>query len=381
MAYLLSNAVTAQKPERIVSFVKEMHECEWYKTQASLWHKEVKKNRKNAEAWMYYYKATRYEGMVCAERAFMPDWEVLGPKLKSILEEMKKAVPHSFEYNYLMFNNAGNDASFLPYLEKAYAIAPDRTETYPDLVVQYELAGRESEKAEILKKWQKLDPASPGILAWNYNTIMPLDSNAIIFTGGDNDTYPKWNLQVNNGIRKDVTVINASLILIDSYRNRLFKDAGIAPFTTKLDSSNYMNYSSLICEHVAKNSGNRPVYFSISMHEYNYAPLKDSLYLEGLVYKYSAKRYDNMAVLRKNYEKVMLLDYLKISMVNDVSQSIVNQTNLNYIAPFLQLYDHYLLSGDLNKAEELAALVRTIAKNAESQEFVKYIEDYFKENK
>lgn len=379
LAIVFPLALNAQKPERVVSFIKESHDCDWYKTQKELWKKEVKKNKKNAEAWMNYYKATRYEGMVCAKQPYFADWEKLTPILTQILNDMKKSVPESFEYNYLVFNNGGNNSELLPYLEKAHKIAPDRVEAYPDLVVQYEMAGRKKEMEDLLVKWQKLDPASPGILAWNYNTLMPLDPNAIIFTGGDNDTYPKWIMQANNGIRKDVTVINASLILIDSYRNRLFKEAGIAPFTTKIDSSNYMNYSALICEHVAKNSGGRPVYFSLSMYENNYAKLKDSLYLEGLVYKYSTVRYDNMAVLRKNYEKVMLLDYIRMPLAVDISQPIVNQTNLNYIAPFLQLYDHYKLSGDNTKAADLASLIKLIAEKGGNPDFVKYIDDYFKE--
>lgn len=378
-AMVFSMVLNAQKPERVVSFIKEYHDCDWYKTQKELWKKEVKKHRKDADAWMNYYKATRYEGMVCAEKPYFADWGKLTPVLTAILEDMKKAVPESFEYNYLVFNNAEDKNKFLPYLEKAHKIAPDRVEAYPDLVVQYEFAGRKKEMNDLLVKWQKLDPASPGILAWNYNALMPLEPNAIIFTGGDNDTYPKWIMQANNNIRRDVTVINASLILVDSYRDRLFKDAGIAPFTTKIDSTNYMNYAALICEHVAKHSGGRPVYFSLSMYESNYQKLKDSLYLEGLVYKYSPERYDNMAVLRKNYEKIMLLDYIKMPLVNDISQPIVNQTNLNYIAPFLQLYDHYKLSGDDTKAADLASLIRLIADKGGNPDFVKYIDEYFKE--
>jgi hypothetical protein len=66
------------------------------------------------------------------------------------------------------------------------------------------------------------------------------DSNAILFTYGDSDTYPLLYLQENEGFREDVSVINIGLLASGRYISHLF-DFGLNPVAFSISKESYEN--------------------------------------------------------------------------------------------------------------------------------------------
>ena len=355
---LASASIHAQNadatPQPIESFVKVEYEPDWYATQAELWHKEALKNPSNDDAWINWFRATRYN-MILSDGFD----DVDDSKLSEIAQTVRKQRPDSYaryilDYYCTMWIKRTED--FEDNMSKAISMRPDNRVLYPDYVVYLLKNGNQEQMDDIIKRWYDTGEYSYNLLNYAYNEMIGMQQNGIIFVNGDTPTYSKLLVKYGKDLFSDITVICISLLATPEYRSAVSKELGISP-VPEPDYQNYDKWTDDAVMHIIRES-KRPCYFSTVIP--NLPSFQDKLYSEGLVYKYSDKRYDNLAVKQENYEKRYLLDYLYEQFTPETYEATAYKLNLNYIPCFKSLLDYYKESGQKQKYTELYGLMKRI---------------------
>ncbi|MBL7093750.1 hypothetical protein ISS22_07235 [candidate division KSB1 bacterium] len=388
LSFIFSTFVTVfsqeVKPEKVRRIVYEIKPNEWYKQQAKLWKKEIEKDPQNAGAWHNYYNAVRYEDYVNTIST-----KEKQEKLRKIVENLEKNAPESFECYYLKYFNSRDKTKNISLIEKAQQIDPSRPDVYYELITHNEIKGNEKQVTYYYQQLYKTKDISPQLVNYNYNVLMSTEENAILFTNGDNDTYPARMLQEAKGIRKDVLIINIPMSGVESFLKRKLKSKNIKIDCKKLmknsisvdaNQNKAFSISTFVQElskQLAEKHPEYPIYFASTVYQNHYATLKDDLYSAGLAFLYSKERIDNIALIKKNFEKNYRLDGLNFHWYgeNEPINSFMKKINMNYVAPIIMLAEHYKTSGQPEKIVSWKNLAIKIGKQAGNEDVIKYFED------
>ncbi|MEJ2544209.1 MAG: hypothetical protein P8Y99_09090, partial [Calditrichaceae bacterium] len=354
-----SRTTDEKKPQKVYRIVYEMRSNDWYQQQAKLWKKEIEKNPASEEAWYNFYNANRY--------AHFEDIENKDKQahLDKIIEDMGKAIPETYTFYLLKFWNMYS-CEDLTLVEKAYAINPERPDTYYPFLSQAEVKGDTKTIKKFCTKLYESKDISPWLYEYNYNVLISVKPNAILFTNGDNDTYPAWILQQVHNVRPDVTVMNLSMCQIEKYLQNKLNSRGIKANAKEIQESVKVSIAGKTIRFDTKKMVNDlikifqeqkpeiPLCFALTVYNKYTEDISDELFIVGLAYQYSKERIDNIAQIKKNLENNMRLDHLKFDWYNENQLGIgmMHNMNMNYVVPMIMLAEHYKESGQLNKKEE-----------------------------
>jgi len=275
----------------------------------------------------------------------------------------------------------------------------------------------------MMAKNYKEHDRSGNYVAWDYsyNILATVEPNAIIFTNGDNDTFPVWYLQEVEGIRKDVKVVNLSLLntpwyikqlrdyepkiaitlsdkQIDGMYLRQWPKEGmkvsipgepdasgtitnmewnIKP-TVKSQRLSALRIQDLMILHILeKNKWKRPVYFAVTVSPDNKIGLERFLRMDGLAFKILSSspipvQSDGSTITQEPlYPELIEPAKIEDNLINKYQYRNLNNPDVyinpnvkkllqNYRSAFLQLGFKYLKEGNKKKLANLLASMEEV---------------------
>jgi len=360
---LLTFGAMAQEKQMVHSVIVEWRDADWYKKQEKLWKADLDQNKQNGDAWLNYYAASR--ALRILSEANSAEEKKYLEQCNTIAKDAYANMPNTFEGNYIMYWNSNLLEKNDQYLIKAYELRPEDPRVLLDYLIKAELEQDKATFSKVAKKLYEINRMPAGALNWAYNVLTEVSENGIVLTAGDNDTYALWIAQEGLNYRKDVKVINTSLILLDDYRSKLFKALGIGPIE--------LNYPTLFYKQIFENKAKIPVHVSTSASassEFKDSSITENLYLTGLTYLYSLEDVENIAVIKRNFEKRFLLDHLTKTFsysYGDLDARIKHM----YLPGLMKLYFHSKTADDLEGIAYYKGLIDAIAKELDIEEEIK----------
>lgn len=345
--------MSAQKAEPIKGIVRETHDSAWYAAQVMAWEREVCREPKSEAAWQNLFNATRYACMFSGED-YRP--------AQQVVERMRRKIPGTFTYHYCRFQASMGDEPDQD-MERAIELGDDNIDAYDAFIGYLWRTGQFGRMYDFGRRYFESGWFSPNLLQYAYNQLAGLPDGAIFIGNGDSELIPKIVLQAGKDVHRDKVIVPLSFLNSPYYVDSLCARLGIQAPEISPTPANWDEAADSVVRYLIEKSG-RPVYFAPTIGAERLKAFSDRLYSEGLVLRYSATPYDNLAVMKRNVEQRYLLDYLRMSFVPQKEWVSAGYLQLNYVVALQPLLRFYRESDDSARLSWLTGLLSDAIESA-----------------
>ena len=112
--------------------------------------------------------------------------------------------------------------------------------------------------------------------------LAPLPARGVLLTGGDNDSFPLWYLQLVEGVRPDVAVITSPLLGADWYREEVARRYALLPMEAVKSSTTQAQRLRLLADRASREG--RPLSVSAFVDGSRRANLSQGWRFDGLAF-------------------------------------------------------------------------------------------------
>ncbi len=239
-----------------------------------------------------------------------------------------------------------------------------------------------------------------------YNILASCEPEGILFTNGDNDTFPLWFLQEVMGLRKDVRVVNLSLLNTGWYIKQLrdlhprvhvqYTDAYIDGVLTRQTRAALMRAGRfwprdreitaagmtwtvpalprrvlriqdvMVLKIIDWNARGRPIYFATTVPDESLLGLEEHLEMEGMVFRLVREKARPIHPERARRNLFEVYRYRGVTDPEVYRDETALNLLVNYQAAFLHLAEAHRLEGQVEEAHRVLKWCEDFAVSPES---------------